>query len=78
MKRKLIIFQYILTQEKSSMMSQVLKAKWENPIKNDFVKICTQYLCALDINMSFEEFKRMPEKSLQDMVKDKTIKAAFK
>ena len=46
--------------------------------KNDFVKICTQYLCALDINMPFEEINRMPEKSFQDMVKDKTIKAAFK
>ena len=78
MKRKIIFFQYILKQEKSSMMYQVLKATWENPIRNDFVKICTQYLRALDINMTFEEIEKMPEKIFKDMVKDKTLKAALK
>ena len=78
MRRKIVFLQYILKQEKSSMMYQVLKATWENPIKNDFVKICTQYLCALDIKMSFEEIEKMTEKSFKTMVKDKTSKAAFK
>jgi len=53
MKRKIIFLQYILKHEKSSMMYQVLKATWENPIKNsltdDFVKICTQYLSTVEI-----------------------------
>ena len=78
MKRKIIFLQYILKQEKSSMMYQVLKATWENPIKNDFVKICTQYLSALEIKMSFEEIEIMSEKSFKKLVKAKTEKAAFK
>ena len=78
MKRKIIFLQYILKQEKTSMIYQVLKATWENPIKNDFVKMCTQYLGTLEIKMSFEEIEIMSEKSFKSLVKDKTEKAAFK
>ena len=78
MKRKIIFLQYILQQEKTSMIYQVLKATLENPIKNDFIKTCTQYLCALDINMSFEEIEEMTERRLKNLVKDKTEKAAFR
>ena len=59
------------------MMYQVLKATWENPIKNDFVKICTQYLSALEIEMSFKEIEMMSEKEFKRLVKNKTEKAAF-
>ena len=59
------------------MMYQVLKATWENPIKRDFVKVCTQYLCVLDIKMSFKEIEMMSEKRFKRLVKDKTEKAAF-
>ena len=44
MKRKIIFLQYILQQEKDSMLFKVFKATCENPVKNDFVKTCSNYL----------------------------------
>ena len=38
MKRKLLYLHYLLQQDKRSMISQVLKATRDNPIKNDFVQ----------------------------------------
>jgi hypothetical protein len=58
MKRIFLFLQYILKQEKSSMMYQVLKATWENPIKNDFVKTCEEYLNILDINYPLKKLKK--------------------
>ena len=49
MKRKIIFLQYILQQEKDSMLFKVFKATCENPVKNDFVKTCSNYLDLLDI-----------------------------
>ena len=53
MKRKIIFLQYILKQDKESMMFKVFKATCENPIKNDFVEKCKKYLQQLNIKMSF-------------------------
>ena len=43
MKRKIVFLQYILKQDKYSMIYQVLKATIEKTIKNDFVKTCEEY-----------------------------------
>ena len=40
MKRKLMFLQYILKQNKESMIYKIFKAIEENPIKNDFVFTC--------------------------------------
>jgi hypothetical protein len=40
MKRKLIFPQYILRQDKKSMMYKVIKATCENPLKKDYVQTC--------------------------------------
>ena len=47
MKRKIIFLQYILQQEKTSMMYRVFEKTCENPIKNDFVEMCKKYLGVL-------------------------------
>ena len=78
MKRKFLFLQYMLKQEKSSMMYQVLKATWENPIKNDFVKTCEEYLNILDIKLSFKEIEEMSEWNLKKLVKVKTEAAGLK
>ena len=39
MKRKIMFLQYILKQEKNSMMYKVFKATMDNPVKNDFIKL---------------------------------------
>ena len=78
MKKKIIFLQYILKQEKSSLIYQVLKATWENPIKNDFVKTCKEYLATLDITLSFQEIEQMSEWSFKKLVKSKTEAAGLK
>ena len=77
MKRKVIFLQYILKQEKMSMIYQVFKATLENPTKKDFIQICMQYLDALDIKMSFEEIEKMSERKFKNFVKIKTEEAAL-
>ena len=78
MKRTVIFLQYILKQDKSSMISKVFSATCESPIKNDFVKTCQKYLSVLEINMSFGEIEIMSTWSFKKLVKAKTVAAGFK
>ena len=78
MKRSVVFLQYILKQEKSSMIYQVLKVTLDNPTKNDFGETCKQYLSVLDIKLSFVEMEKMTVLRFKKLVKDKTEKAAFK
>ena len=78
MKRNILFLQYILKQENTSMMYQVLKATWEKPIKNDFIKTCTKYLDILDIKLSFQVIKNMSVWSFKTLVKTKTRAAGLK
>ena len=59
MKRTIIFLQYILKQEKTTMMHKVFKATCDSPIKNDFVGVCEKYLKALKIDLSFSEIEKM-------------------
>ena len=61
MKRKIVFLQYILKQDKSSMIYQDLKATMENQTKNDFVKSCEEYMTILDIKLSYREIEEMSE-----------------
>ena len=78
MRRKLSFLQYILLEDKNSMIHQVLKATSENSVKNDFVQTCKKYLRLLDINISFEEIAEMSKWSFKKLLKEKTNMAAFK
>ena len=77
MKRKILFLQYILQQDKQSMIYQVFDATVKNPIKNDFVRMCERYLQALNINLSFEEIENLSKWKFKRIVKEKTDKAAF-
>ena len=46
---KILYLQYILKQNKTSMIYQVLKATLDNTIRNDFVQTCVKYLNDLKI-----------------------------
>ena len=59
------------------MIYQVLKATVENPTKNDFVKICIEYMDVFDIKMSFKDVEKMSTSSFKKLVKEKTRNAAF-
>jgi hypothetical protein len=78
MKRKVIYLQYILQQDKESMMHKVFKATLENPLRNDFVKTCQKYLEKLNMQFFFEEIEKMSKVSFKKLVKENTKKAAFK
>ena len=78
MKRKLAFLQYILKQEKSAMIFQVLKATHENSVKNDFVQTCMKYLKTLDISLNFEEIQKLSDRKFKMLLKEKLKVAAFK
>ena len=48
MKRKILFLQYILKQDKKSMMYNILKAIQDKPMKNDFVSTCKKYMETLN------------------------------
>ena len=78
MKRNFLFLQYLLKEEKHSMIYQILKATSEHPVKNDFVSTCRKYLKILDIQLSFEDIAKMSKYSLKKILKEKTTCAAFK
>ena len=77
MKRKLGFLQYILKQNKESMIYKMLKVTSETPAKNDFVYTCKKYLKTLDLDLCFEEIEKMTKFSFKKLLKAKTNSAAF-
>ena len=77
MKRKLGFLQYILKQNKDSMIYKILKVTTESSVKNDFVYTCKKYLKTLNLEITFEEIEKMSKFSFKKLLKDKTYSAAF-
>ena len=77
MKRKILYLQYILKQEKSSMVYKVFEATMENPLKNDFVQTCERYLKTLNLKLSFSEIEQMGIWKFKNLVKEQVKVAAF-
>ena len=78
MKRKILFLQYILQQEKTSMIYKVFQATCKNPSRNDFVKTCEKYLQNLGIVMTFEEITSMSTFKFKKIVEEKVKSAGFK
>ena len=77
MKRKIMFLQYILKQNKNSMVYKIFKAIEENPIKNDFVNTCKKYLDILKIKTNFEGIAKMSKIKLKKILREKTNYEAF-
>ena len=77
MKRKLMFLQYILKQEKKSMVYRIFKAMEDKPIKNDFVYTCKKYLEILKIRTNFEDIGKMSKFTLKQILREKTKSEAF-
>ena len=77
MQRKLGFLQYLLKQEKDSMVFQVLQATIDDPRKNDFVFTCKKYLKTLKLEISFEEIENLSKGKFKNLLKQKVRKAAF-
>ena len=77
MKRKLGFLQYILKQNKESMIYKILKVTSETSAKNDFVYTRKKYLKTLDLDLSFEEIEKMTKFTFKKLLKAKINSAAF-
>ena len=77
MRRKLGFLQYILKQNKESMIYKIFKVTSETSVKNDFVHTCKKYLKTLDIDLSFKEIESMSKFTFKKLVKEKIKSAAF-
>ena len=49
----------------------------EKPLKNDFVKVCEEYLEKLKIDLTFSEIELMSKRKFKKLVKEKVNKLAF-
>ena len=77
MKRKLMFLQYVLKQNKKSMIYRIFKAIEENPVKNDFVFTCKRYLEVLKIDSTFEQLENMSKTKLRKILKENIRNEAF-
>jgi hypothetical protein len=69
---------YLLQQDKSSMVYNVLQANKDHPVKNDVVQTCSKYLEQLEIDLTFDELAAMSKWKVKNLVKQKTYQAGFK
>ena len=76
-KRKLLFLQYILKQDKNSMIYRILKATEENPIKGDFVSTCKKYLETIKLKITFQDIENMKKIQFRKMLKGKIKDEAF-
>ena len=77
MKRKLLFLQYILKQDKNSMIYRILKATEENPINGDFVITCKKYLETLRFKITFKEIENLTKLQFRKILKERIRNEAF-
>ena len=68
-KQRLLFFHYILKEEETSLIYNILKATLEDPTKNDFGNQVRKDLDDLNIKLSIEEIKSMNKYSFKKLVK---------
>ena len=71
-------YQYILQQKEESLLHRMLSSQKENPLKNNFYQSVNLYLKEFGIKNSDEEIRNMKTNAFKKIVKEKSIKAAFK
>ena len=77
-KLRLLYLKYILNQEENSLILKVFILQIEKPTKFDWASTCRNNLKQLDINLSFEDIKKMTLNKYNNTVKDKCRKGAYK
>ena len=77
MKRTLAFLQYILKQERQSVIFQVLDLQIKNPVKGDFVSKCNSYLKQLKLKLNFDEIMKMQTKKFKNILRQQVIEVAF-
>ena len=78
MQKRLLFLQYILQEEKSSLIYKILMATLDNPTKKDFGDQIKTDLYSLDIDLSFESIETMSKYKFKRILKEKVSNAAFR
>ena len=78
MSRKVMFLHYILTRDRSELLSRFFYAQLENPAKNDWTEEVKETLKELNITLTFSEIQSMKKDPFQKHVKMKVKEAAFK
>ena len=76
-RRRLLYLQYILKQDKDSLMYKVFEAQSRNPQKGNWVLQIIDDINKVDLQLTFEEIKSMSKYSYNGKVKKAIRKSAF-
>ena len=77
-KMRLLYLKYILEQPENSKIRQMLNLQVELPSLNDWASTCKKDLKKLDINLTFEEIRKIPKQKYTVLLKERVRKNAFK
>ena len=69
---------YLLSRDENELVSQVLKAQMDDPIKGDWILTIKQELEDFDLNLCMETIKQLKKEKFKNIIKKACKKAAFK
>ena len=75
--RRLNYLQYILHEDKESLMYTFLEAQRENPVRNDWCQTIQEDLEVFGIDLTLEEIEKMSETQFKELVKQKEREASL-
>ena len=75
--RRIMFLQYILKQDETSLIYQVLEAQYENPTKNDWILEVLENLQEFEINLPFEKIMNMSKDTFRTIVTAASEKKAL-
>ena len=78
MSKRLNFLHYILNEEEGSLIGIFFTAQCENPTKKDWVSSVKEDLKNLEIEMKFEDIKKVSKDTFMHIVKEHVKEAAFK
>ena len=70
--------QYILKEEKNTLISKFFYAQYANPIRNDWVSSIKNVMIEIDLKFTFEEIETMKIQKYQNIVETQIKMAAFR
>ena len=76
--RRLMFLQYILKEDRNSLISRVFYAQDSNPLKNDWSLTCREDLKSLAINLTYEEIRDLSKDQFKRTVKRAVSIQAFR
>ena len=76
--RRLMFLHYILPQNESSLLFKFFKAQLDNPVKGDWSEQVLFDLEEINLQLSFEEIKRLSKETFRMKLKKAIDKAALK